>query len=97
MSAVGLIAREARNNLNSSLTNASTLPIEVLPEILDAKGVIESEDFETVETLKEAWLLTREEREKLLKTLISTSDYMHKYPYLKTPAGYELVRIVKRV
>lgn len=93
LSSVGLIARETRKS-SSNLRNETTEPIEIAREIVDAQAVIESINFEDFDVLLEAWKLTLSEREKILKTTISTSDFLHKYPYLTEPLGYQLVRLV---
>jgi hypothetical protein len=91
MSAVGIIAREARtSNLNTSVSAAANNILTV--EEVDAMTTVEGTDFEDFELLSEAWNLTFESRDEMLKTQLSTSDYMNKFPFLSQPLGYELVR-----
>ncbi|CRK98936.1 CLUMA_CG012261, isoform A [Clunio marinus] len=56
----------------------------------DAIEIIEGNDFSNKNAIERAWKQTYEIREETLKTEISTIDYVNRYPYLRTPAGYEL-------
>ena len=84
---VGLIDRESRRSLSN------TLPIEPFQQdanVFDAQNVIESEEWNE-DQLFEAWEFTHKKRQKDLKSNISTSEYMGRYPSLKQPRGFKLV------
>jgi hypothetical protein len=87
LASVGIIARDPRHSSNSSIQEVLVPTVE----IIDATTLIESDAFESEEQLIDGWKLTHESRQKDLKSTISTSDYMGRYPFLKQLNGYELV------
>jgi hypothetical protein len=86
---VGIIARV---NRRSTLNETLPVVLEVIPDVIDALVLIASDEWEDKESLHQAWNMTHASRQNDLKTEISTSAYLGKYPFLRQPNGYELVR-----
>lgn len=86
---VGILVRDVRQrNVQNDLEI-----YEVQPEELNADEIIQADEWGDEEQLKEAWKLTYQLRQDLLKTNISSADYLGRYPFSKQPNGYELVSI----
>lgn len=85
---VGIIARETRHLSNIA---ESQVAEEVLVEVSDAIMLIRSEVDVDHEQIMDAWKMTHEIRQRDLKSLISTSEYMNRYPVLKQINGHEFV------
>lgn len=95
MASVGLIARDKRNSTNeTSILDQSNI-VELTVDEVNAQEYIEGNNFEDRESMKEAWQITSEGRDKFLQTNISTSDYLKKYPCLMELDGYELVSLLE--
>ncbi|CRK88965.1 CLUMA_CG002513, isoform B [Clunio marinus] len=90
---VGLIGREARRVGHVLEQNDSSMDIFGPTIDTDAMEIIEGNDFNDKNAIESAWKRTYDIREEILKTEICTIDYVNKYPYLRTPAGYELFLI----
>ena len=85
---VGIITREqSRSSHSLSVLETAELTTQEIP----ASEIVSAEEWEDEEKIKDAWGLTYERRQEDLKSNISTSDYMGRYPYLLQPKGYELV------
>lgn len=91
---VGLIARESRRN--NSLDHDNEIDVSEIedPDLIRALAFVEGNDYEDPALVSAAWSTSFEERQKLLKSNVSTSDYMNRYPCLRHPMGYQLVIII---
>ena len=85
---VGIIAREIRQS--SNIVESDVIE-EVLVEVIDAMELIQNEVDVDQEQIMDAWKLTHESRKRDLKSLISTSEYLNRYPVLKQINGFEFV------
>ena len=82
---VGIITREHHrpsHNLSALKTT------EVTTQVTTASEIVSAEEWEDEEKIRDAWSLTYERRQKDLKPIISTSDYMDRYPYLLQSKDY---------
>ena len=86
---VGNITIEEHRRSSHNLSVLETT--EVTTQVVTASEIVSAEEWEDEEKIKHAWSLTYERRQEDLKSNISASDYMDRYPYLLQPKDYEHV------
>lgn len=92
MDQVGIISRESRKSKESSITTSATLPIVVPADIDYFMEKIQADQWDDFDDLQNSWNATIDARENLLKTDISTFEYLHKFPVLLEQEGHRLVK-----
>lgn len=87
---VGITQRLKRTTEQPNNYNALANEIVIETEYLDPLETIKAIDFEDLKQFTDCWMLTLDERLKIIKSQ-GVKSYLETFPYLKSESGYEMV------